>query len=94
MKKKKVSYRHIVVATMDLRLLLSLIERGVLTKFLDNCVKGIWYQDTMEWITRKFNHTTLKKQIVGIEDYFSWARSPEGYSYWNDLFNEFYHEYS
>lgn len=41
MKKKKVSYRHIVVATMDLRLLLFLIERGVLTKFLDNCVKGI-----------------------------------------------------
>lgn len=29
-----------------------------------------------------------------IEDYFSWARSPEGHSYWNDLFNEFYHEYS
>lgn len=59
--KKELSIRHIVVATMDLRLLLFLIERGVLTKFLDNCVKGIRYRDTIEVITRKFNYTTLKK---------------------------------
>lgn len=94
MRKRKVSYRHIVVATMDLRLLLFLIERGVLTKFLDNCIKGIWYQDTMEWTVEKFNDATLERQVLGIEDYFSWARSSEGHSYWNDLFNEFYHEYT
>lgn len=91
--KKELSIRHLVIVTMNLRLLLFLIKRGVLTKFLDNCVKGIWYQDTIEHVTKLFYHTTLKKQIVGIEDYFSWARSPEGYSYWSDLFNEFYHEY-
>lgn len=92
--KKELSIRHLVIVTMNLRLLQFLIKKKVLSAFLDNCEKGIWYQDTMEWITRKFNHTTLKKQIVGIEDYFSWARSPEGRNYWNDLFNEFYHEYS
>lgn len=94
MRRKKVSIRHIVVATMNLNLLMFLIKKGVLTAFLNNCVEDIWYRSTIEWVTKKFNHTTLKKQIVGIEDYFSWARSPEGYSYWNDLFNEFYHEYS
>lgn len=94
MRKKKVSIRHIVVATMNLNLLMFLIKKGVLTAFLNNCVKGIWYQDTIEHVTKLFYHTTLKKQKVGIEDYFSWARSPEGHSYWNDLFNEFYHEYS
>ena len=88
--KKELSIRHIVVATMDLDLLMFLIKKGVLTAFLNNCVEDIWYRSTIEWVTKKFNHTTLKKQIVG----FPWARSPEGYSYWNDLFNEFYHEYS
>lgn len=91
MKKKKVSYRHIVVATMNLNLLMFLIKKGVLTAFLNNCVKGIRYQDTIGHVTKLFYHTTLKKQKVGIEDYLFWARSPEGYSYWNDLFNEFYY---
>lgn len=81
MKKKKVSLRHIVVATMNLNLLMFLIEKGVLTAFLNNCVKGIWYQDTIGHVTKLFYHTTLKKQKVGIEDYLFWARSPEGYSY-------------
>lgn len=94
MRRKKVSYRHIVVATMDLRLLLFLIERGVLTKFLDNCVKGIRYRDTIEVITRKFNYTTLKKQKVGMEDYFCWARTLQGWHYWDNLFNEFHYEYT
>ena len=49
----------------------------------------------VNYIVKKlFYHTTLKKQKVGIEDYLIWARSPEGYSYWNDLFNEFYYEYT
>lgn len=92
--KKELSIRHIVVATMNLNLLMFLIKKGVLTAFLDNCVKGVWYQDTIEYVTRLFYHTTLKKQKVGIEDYFSWARSPGGHRYWNDLYNEYYHEHS
>lgn len=90
MKKKKVSYRHIVVATMNLNLLMFLIEKGVLTAFLDNCiVKDIYYAETIEWTVEKFNDATLERQVLGIESYFSWARSPEGHTYWNNLYNEF-----
>lgn len=32
---------------------------------------------------------TLERQVLGIEGYFSWARSPEGHTYWNNLYNEF-----
>lgn len=92
--KKEVSYRHIVVATMNLNLLMFLIKKGVLTAFLDNCTKGVLYIDTMDWLTKKFNHTTLKRRKLGIEDYFSWARSPEGHTYWNDLYNEYYYDYT
>lgn len=64
--KKELSIRHLVIVTMNLRLLQFLIKKKVLSAFLDNCEKRM----------------------------FDWARSPEGHSYWNDLFNEFYHEYS
>lgn len=90
MRKRKVSLRHIVVTTMNLNLLMFLIEKGVLTAFLDNCiVKDIYYAETIEWTVEKFNDATLERQVLGIEDYFSWARSPEGHTYWNNLYNEF-----
>lgn len=91
MKKKKVSYRHIVVATMDLRLLLFLIKKGVLTKFLDNCEESSasCCVSTLHFITKVFNHTTLRKKTIEFEDYFLWSRTSQGWKYWNNLYNEF-----
>lgn len=90
MRKKKISLRHIVLATMNLNLLLFLIEKGALTAFLDNCiVKDIYYVEIIEWTVEKFNDATLERQKLGIEGYFSWARSPEGYNYWNNLYHDF-----
>lgn len=79
--KKKVSYRHIVVATMDLRLLLFLIEKGVLTKFLDNC---------RESSKCCCSETLSRKRVIRFEDYFIWAHTPQGWRYWNNLYDDFY----
>lgn len=88
--KKELSVGHHVVVTMDLRLLQFLIKKKALSAFLDNCiVKDIYYAETIEWIVEKFNDATLERQILGIEGYFFWARSPEGYTYWNNLYDEF-----
>lgn len=90
--KKKVSYRHIVVATMDLRLLLFLIEKDVLTKFLDNCRESskCCCSETLYFASKVFNHTTSRKRVIRFEDYFIWAHTPQGWRYWNNLYDDFY----
>lgn len=79
--KKELSIRHFVVATMDLKLLLFLIERGVLTKFLDNCRESSKYC---------YSETLSRKRVIRFEDYFIWAHTPQGWRYWNNLYDDFY----
>lgn len=39
--------------------------------------------------TRTLNKWEIGAIKVDISTAFKWAHSPEGYNYWNDLFNEF-----
>lgn len=79
--KKELSIRHLVIVTMNLRLLQFLIKKKVLSAFLDNCEKRMFDGKV----------TILQACQKDKRSVCDWG---EGHSYWNDLFNEFYHEYS
>lgn len=73
MKKKDLSWRHILVTDMSLELLSFLIEKNVLTEFMNNALKN---SDPSE-IGRNFS------------EYFVWSDTPEGYRFWNRLYTNY-----
>lgn len=80
--KKELSTRHLVVVTMNLRLLQFLIKKKALGAFLDNC------EGRMYCWARVIEH---RNEISnwGLADYFIWSLSKEGIEYWSKLHREF-----
>lgn len=73
MRKKDLSFRHILLVDMSLELLSFLIEKNVLTKFMNNAVRTF----------------TPYRRSRDFRDYFVWAHTPEGWKFWNELYVEY-----
>ena len=86
--KKELSTRHLVVVTMNLRLLQFLIKKKALRAFLNNCERRLYY-----WARVVVDGKCIegRKEISnwGLADYFSWSLSNEGIEYWSKLHREF-----
>lgn len=85
--KKELSTRHLVVVTMNLRLLQFLIKKKALGAFLDNCERRMYcWARVVDGI-----HIEHQNEISnwGLADYFSWSLSKEGIEYWSKLHREF-----
>lgn len=86
--KKELSTRHLVVVTMNLRLLQFLIKKKALGAFLDNCERRMscWARVVVDGI-----YIEHRKEIPNwdLADYFSWNLSKEGSEYWSKLQYEF-----
>lgn len=74
MKEKRfLSWRHILLVNMSLELLSFLIERKLLTKFMNNAVRTF----------------TPDRGGRDFKDYFVWAHTPEGWKFWHELYEEY-----
>lgn len=86
--KKELSTRHLVVVTMNLRLLQFLIKKKALRAFLNNCERRMycWARVVVDG-----KHIEHRKEISNwdLSDYFSWSLSKEGSEYWSKLQYEF-----
>lgn len=78
MKEKRfLSWRHILVTNMSLELLSFLIEKSILTKFINNAVRSY----IPDHYARDFN------------EYFIWSDTPEGWEFWHELSIEYRYHY-
>jgi hypothetical protein len=86
--KKELSTRHLVVVTMNLRLLQFLIKKKALRAFLDNCERRMYCWARVVIDRMYIEH---RKEISNwdLSDYFSWSLSKEGIEYWSKLHREF-----
>lgn len=74
MKEKRfLSWRHILLVNMSLELLSFLIERKMLTKFMNNAVRTF----------------TPDRGCRDFKDYFVWSHTPEGWKFWHELYEEY-----
>ena len=87
--KKELSIRHLVIVTMNLRLLQFLIKKKVLSAFLDNCEKRMFNRKVI--ILQACQKDKRSVCDWGVGNYFSWERSNEGHCYWQNLSTEFSH---
>lgn len=92
--KKELSIRHLVIVTMNLRLLQFLIKKKALGAFLDNCEKRMYCWARVVVDGKHYENIYCiehRKEISNwdLSDYFSWSLSEEGFEYWNKLQYEF-----
>lgn len=81
MKKKNLTKRHRLLVSMPRLLLLFLIEKKILTKFMDNCDKLM--------LTSDVNYACNRRDRASIFDYFYFIDTEEGADYWNELLFEY-----
>lgn len=86
--KKELSIRHLVIVTMNLRLLQFLIKKKALRAFLNNCERRMYCWARVVVDGKQIEH---RKEISNwdLSDYFSWNLSKEGSEYWSKLQYEF-----
>lgn len=86
--KKELSIRHLVVVTMNLRLLQFLIKKKALSAFLNNCERRMfcWARVVVD---RKYIEYRKEVSNWNISSYFNLYLSEEGCEYWGSLQREF-----
>lgn len=93
MKKKELSIRHIVLATMHLPLLQFLIDEGVLCAFLNNCEEYMPVRSRREIRERFYgtiNRISYYPRVLNLAWYFIWEKTDQGHNFWDTLDLKYY----
>lgn len=81
MKKKNLTRRHRILVSMPRLLLLFLIEKKLLTKFMAYCDKLMSVYD--------INYVCNKRSPITMLDYFFFTDTAEGADYWNKIADKY-----